>query len=168
MFTLLQAARFFAAFLVVLHHGSGLFSQPDYFSYLALGGIFRAGDMGVDFFFVLSGFIILHAHWNDIGHPERILPYLKKRALRIYPAYLVVFCTVLVLAFLVDNQPGKRLAVDPLAVPLELGREVAHVLHVRRDLLRRPLVHRHVVNRSRSATVVLEQQILGHRVSPRC
>ena len=42
--------------------------------------------------------------------------------------------------------------------------EVVHVLDVGRDLLRRPLVHRHVVDAGRGAPVVLEQQVLGHRV----
>src|SRR5262249_23353609 len=68
-----------------------------------------------------------------------------------------------------DPRPlrGQRLTVDELARPLQPGREVAHVLHVHRDLLRRPPVHRHVVNRSRSATVMLEQQVLRHRDTPR-
>src|SRR3954466_6384215 len=63
---------------------------------------------------------------------------------------------------------GERLTVDELAGGLEPGREVVHVLHVRRDLLRRPLVHGHVVDRRRGAPVVLQQQVLGHRGSPRC
>src|SRR3981189_1895994 len=62
---------------------------------------------------------------------------------------------------------GEPLTVDELAGPLEPGREVVHVLDVGRDLLRRPLVQGHVVDRSRSAAVVLEQQVLSHRVSPR-
>ena len=62
---------------------------------------------------------------------------------------------------------GQRLTVDELAGPLEPGREVVHLLHVGRDLLRRSLVHGHVVDRSRGTAVVLEQQILGQRVSPR-
>ena len=37
-----------------------------------------------------------------------------------------------------------------------------------RKLLRRPLLHRHVVDRCRRAQVVLEQQVLGHHVSPWC
>src|SRR3954468_11917556 len=66
-----------------------------------------------------------------------------------------------------DERPlgSEPLAVDELAGPLEPGREVVHVLHVRRDLLRRPLVHGHVVDRGRGAAVVLEQQVLGHRGS---
>src|SRR4051812_44267764 len=41
-----------------------------------------------------------------------------------------------------------------------------HVLHVGRNLLRRPLVHRHVVERGWRATIMLEQQVFGHYVLP--
>jgi len=54
--------------------------------------------------------------------------------------------------------------LDELAGALEPSSEVLHVLQVGRKLLRRPLVHRHVVDRCRRAPVVLEQQVLGHHV----
>ncbi|NBQ54213.1 MAG: acyltransferase, partial [Proteobacteria bacterium] len=44
---------------------------------------------GVDFFFVLSGFIILHAHMDDIGRPARLGRYLWRRAVRVYPIYWI-------------------------------------------------------------------------------
>src|SRR3712207_7186898 len=56
-------------------------------------------------------------------------------------------------------------SVDELPARLDPGREVVHVLHVGRDLLRGPPLHGHVVDRRRSAAVVLEQQVLGHRRS---
>ena len=40
---------------------------------------------GVDFFFVLSGFIIFYAHCNDIGRPGALRGYLGKRAIRLLP-----------------------------------------------------------------------------------
>lgn len=40
---------------------------------------------GVDFFFVLSGFIILYAHRRHLGRPSAIGPYLRKRAIRLFP-----------------------------------------------------------------------------------
>ncbi len=51
---------------------------------------FGFGHAGVDFFFVLSGFIIMHAHTADIGKPERLYRYLWRRATRIYPIYWIV------------------------------------------------------------------------------
>ncbi len=47
---------------------------------------FTAGDLAVDGFFTLSGYLILQS-WTSDPHPGR---YLARRALRIYPAFLVV------------------------------------------------------------------------------
>ena len=50
-----------------------------------LTGTFTAGDLAVDGFFVLSGFLILQS-WRRDPHATR---YLARRVLRIYPAFLV-------------------------------------------------------------------------------
>lgn len=41
----------------------------------------------MDFFFVLSGFIIMHAHLHEGGRPGAIGGYVFKRLTRIFPAY---------------------------------------------------------------------------------
>jgi peptidoglycan/LPS O-acetylase OafA/YrhL len=46
---------------------------------------FTAGDLAVDAFFLLSGFLVLQS-WNSDPHSVR---YLQRRALRIYPAFVV-------------------------------------------------------------------------------
>ncbi len=58
-------------------------------------GLFAFGHAGVDFFFVLSGFIILHVHAGDIGRPVRLGHYLQRRFTRVYPFYWVVFLLAL-------------------------------------------------------------------------
>ena len=45
--------------------------------------------MGVNFFFVPSGFIIFFAHAKDVGRPARIGTYLWRRFARVYPTYWV-------------------------------------------------------------------------------
>lgn len=93
-FGLLQDARFVAALLVVGFHASLNLSKAKYFGSSADGGaslLWFAGDAGVAFFFVLSGFIIQHVHGADVGRPERLRHYLVRRLVRIYPAYWVVF-----------------------------------------------------------------------------
>lgn len=93
----LQVYRGLAAVLVVLHHARGI--VPAYFG----GGenpllaFFAFGKAGVQFFFVLSGFIIYYIHRVDIGSPSRLLPYITKRVIRIYPVY--VFVTLLFVPF---------------------------------------------------------------------
>jgi|SRR5215468_2219372 len=47
---------------------------------------FSAGDLAVDGFFTLSGYLIMQS-WASDPHPGR---YLARRALRIYPAFLIV------------------------------------------------------------------------------
>lgn len=56
------------------------------------------GYRGVDFFFVLSGFIILLAHRRDIDRPDRLGRYAWKRASRIYPAYWLYTLVVLAIS----------------------------------------------------------------------
>lgn len=56
-FDTLQLLRGIAAMLVVFYHGT----------HTELLNIFKLGYMGVDLFFVLSGFIILYIHFSDFG-----------------------------------------------------------------------------------------------------
>jgi exopolysaccharide production protein ExoZ len=88
VFETLQAYRGIAALLVVLYHVTAY--GRDTLGYLFLKGAFIFGFTGVDFFFVLSGFIIFSAHAYDIGRPDRTSTYLLKRFVRVYPLYLLV------------------------------------------------------------------------------
>ena len=107
MSTLLQATRFGAAFIVVLFHCHVVFSQRKYFGYVPLDGLFTGGTVAVDFFFVLSGFIIFTAHAKDIGQPDRLRRYLTHRAVRIYPTYwIVLLCVALPLYFVASPFEG--------------------------------------------------------------
>ncbi len=100
----LQACRASAAILVVLFHASGsIFNLPKYFGHKPFGPLFDFGFAGVDFFFVLSGFIIMHVHGADIGKPRALAAYLWKRFSRIYPAYWVVLALIVPVYFLVPS-----------------------------------------------------------------
>jgi peptidoglycan/LPS O-acetylase OafA/YrhL len=91
----LQASRAVAALLVVFFHTSqSIFALPKYWDNKPFGNIFDFGDSGVMFFFVLSGFIILHAHYSDIGRPSRLIDYILKRVRRIYPLYWLLLILV--------------------------------------------------------------------------
>jgi len=84
----LESLRGIAALLVVIYHISRHIEQN--FNVFPLGSFTEFGHSGVNFFFVLSGFIILYVHFSDIGKPKRAAEYLFKRFTRIYPFYWVV------------------------------------------------------------------------------
>ena len=111
----LQYCRAIAALLVVAFHSAANMAKQKYFGSEA-GGIYElfwfGGDAGVDFFFVLSGFIIYHVHGKDLGRPERLGDYVLKRLIRIYPMYWMVF---LVLLLTVNLAPTLR-AENPLSL----------------------------------------------------
>lgn len=83
----LEVGRAMAALIVVLHHAD---QATAYFSEVARGRVFMWGQYGVDFFFVLSGFIIFYTHRNDGYGLVRARLYAFKRASRIYIPYLPV------------------------------------------------------------------------------
>ena len=104
MLNSLQACRALAAILVVLYHAShGIFRLPKYFDHKPFGSVFDFGYAGVDFFFVLSGFIMMHVHWQDIDQPRALGAYLWKRLTRIYPIYWIVLAVILPVYFLVPQ-----------------------------------------------------------------
>lgn len=103
MYKSLQAGRAIAAILVVLFHLGGNLAKGSYFDMPALAIPFSFGSTGVEFFFVLSGFIILTAHRLDIGQPSRLGAYLRKRLLRIFPTYWLVFLPVFLVALAVPS-----------------------------------------------------------------
>ncbi len=83
----LQVCRGLAALAVVAHHAAvatDAFVEDVPNAWLEF---FDLGALGVDFFFVLSGFIIMHAHMHDVGNIRTIRPYFYKRLTRIFPAY---------------------------------------------------------------------------------
>jgi peptidoglycan/LPS O-acetylase OafA/YrhL len=109
----LQLGRAIAAVLVVLHHNGGsIFALERYWGHDPLRGFFDFGSAGVEFFFVLSGFIIFHVHWRDLGQPGRFLAYARKRFLRIYPIYWLVLIP-LALVYLRNPAAGPDRALDP-------------------------------------------------------
>jgi exopolysaccharide production protein ExoZ len=114
----IEAARGIAAVLVAAYHGSRLVAQPRYAGVIPAGGMFGDFDKGVDFFFVLSGFLITWVHWNDVGRPSRLRHYLSRRFIRIYPVYWLALLFPLA---------GSALHVRESAVPLTVDLVVSSI-----------------------------------------
>lgn len=112
---LLEISRGIAAFGVVIHHVGLLLQEPRYGGIAPFGGALFPGYHGVDFFFVLSGFIITYAHWNDIDHPRSIGRYAWRRFSRVIPAYWVV-TTLLLVIYLSFPALGKTSFHDPVEI----------------------------------------------------
>lgn len=110
----LQAARGIAAVWVLLFHLDWILrSQPTH--ELFFGGAFSSGHLGVDFFFVLSGFIITHAHFSDVGQPTEARRYVLNRFIRIYPLLFIINAAKLAyLALASDAATHQKL--NPLVV----------------------------------------------------
>ncbi len=87
MLRVLQASRALAAAGVAAFHLSIGMGLERYGGVPAFGDITRHGFRGVDFFFVLSGFIILFAHAKDIGKPAAWTNYAHRRFTRVFPIY---------------------------------------------------------------------------------
>ena len=84
-FSAIEAGRGVAALLVVgVHSRNHLFKGG---TENMLADLFLLGHSGVDFFFVLSGFIIMYVHYRDIERPERVGNYLRRSFTRIYSSY---------------------------------------------------------------------------------
>jgi exopolysaccharide production protein ExoZ len=107
----LQAGRAVAAMGVVLFHADGILVLPKYGGTTAIHRWAFVGALGVDFFFILSGFIILHAHIADVGQPGRLLRYVWRRAARVYPIYWI-YLTVVIAAMAVM---GRQFGIGELA-----------------------------------------------------
>lgn len=115
----IEACRGFAAVLVVFYHAGRLISLPQYYNYIPLGDFFGFGHAGVDFFFVLSGFIITLVHRRDLGRPTALGQFCYRRFVRIYPLYWIVTAIVFVLVLFSPDR-AARLAPGPLVASLLL------------------------------------------------
>lgn len=83
-----EAMRGLAALAVCLCHATNILALPKDFGHQFLGGFLEQGRAGVDFFFVLSGFIMTYLHLRAPGRQDAGR-FLRSRVARIYPPYIV-------------------------------------------------------------------------------
>ena len=130
----LQILRGVAASIVAFYHSYLITAQPDYIGEHVFENVNSRGWLGVNLFFVLSGFIILLAHRRDIGNPKSIPNYALKRFIRIYPIYWIFLTTFIGAAAAGIGHPDFEWEatnllssyllikfVDPLTLPLRVA-----------------------------------------------
>lgn len=112
-FNVLDSFRGLFAFVVAIFHykAAGPISQ------LAL---FQQGDYFVDFFFVLSGFIIYH-NYTHLTAGNQQLRFMKNRFFRIYPLHIVMLLVFLVMETLKYGLYEKGLFKSPVFVKNNLS-----------------------------------------------
>lgn len=97
--------RFVFGFVVFLVHAHILTQNP---TLEPLGRWFSA-EMAIQGFFVISGYLVYMSHQNS----GSLVHFLKKRALRIYPAYVtVILLCVIFGAALTSRSPGEYFSFD--------------------------------------------------------
>lgn len=115
----IEAARALAALVVLLLHAANAMRVEHFSGHYGMGNIFDFGYVGVDFFFVLSGFIITYVHFAEIGRPTMIGRYLWRRFSRIFPIYWFMLLFVILVNTLsrvaTGKAPGFEIGVSDIA-----------------------------------------------------
>jgi peptidoglycan/LPS O-acetylase OafA/YrhL len=101
-FTPLESLRGIAAFIVVLYHAVWM-------NWITSLRLVQNGALMVDFFFVLSGFVIFHSYGNKLRTGNDIPRFLWLRIGRLYPlhfTFLMVFLGIEFAKFFAETQFG--------------------------------------------------------------
>jgi peptidoglycan/LPS O-acetylase OafA/YrhL len=108
----LTTLRFFAAFWVLLY----FFQAKLGFDFAAVSGLVARGNLGVDLFFILSGFILSHVYLSGVEKARhKHLPFLFARIARVWPLHIATFLAMVALWF-VGTRAGTEM--DPKAFNL--------------------------------------------------
>ncbi|MDR3617277.1 MAG: acyltransferase [Candidatus Obscuribacterales bacterium] len=114
-----QVVRGLAALAVVWLH-VGLMDNWDNTLPHIMTPFVRCGHAGVDAFFIVSGFVLATAHWNDFGR-GKVIPFLLKRMIRIYPFLLVSSVPFLWLKYSAQHCLSSKTVAALLLAPRYAG-----------------------------------------------
>lgn len=107
----IQISRFAAILIILLYHINAIFNRDFGYDWLNISEWQRTG--GVDFFFVLSGFMIFYIYGNNIGNKQKGFEFLSKRFIKIFPVYwLVLIGSVFLILFFPQIGDSNKLNVN--------------------------------------------------------
>lgn len=81
-FVYLDLLRFTFAMIVFFGHAQGLF-------------VLQEAHLAVDYFFILSGFVLTHAYQAKVGSPKFLYNFAVDRVARLYPLHLVLLIVLM-------------------------------------------------------------------------
>lgn len=123
----LNFVRCVAALIVMVHHTEQLKAIHHYPNHWGMAPVQQVGKLGVDLFFVLSGFLItslLYVEKNMLNHIS-IKKFLMRRVLRIWPVYFLIF----IFAFFIAPNISWLQLGDPF-IPVSASFTLNFVLYI--------------------------------------
>ncbi|KQU53216.1 hypothetical protein ASG67_10425 [Sphingomonas sp. Leaf339] len=90
-----------AALSVALFHLQHFYGGQSFFGH---------GYLAVDFFFMLSGFVLMHAYGERLASRDTLAPYLRDRAIRLYPMLIIGAVIGFGFAYITREQTSLSLA----------------------------------------------------------
>ncbi len=111
---ILQIFRGIAALMVVCHHTIASIKFYHKIEFPLFNILALIGKFGVDFFFVLSGFIISYTAFYKYNEPNSFKNYIKNRLIRIYVPYLPIGILMLVLYSFFPNLSNSEREISNL------------------------------------------------------
>lgn len=110
-FVVLDALRGVAALAVMQYHTNDWFGL----------NLFPHGYLAVDFFFILSGFVLTFAYQEKLRAGWATTSFLKTRLVRLYPLYFLGLILGFVMRYLPRVVPGNAVSRGHFAEALVLG-----------------------------------------------
>lgn len=105
--SLVDFYRAFAIFLILLFHGNQIYNNKFEYDWFNISSWDKTG--GVNFFFIVSGFMIYYLYHKDIGKIGKSSAFLLKRAIRIYPLYALFSLAAILICIVAPQLANQKL-----------------------------------------------------------